>query len=87
VPQSLAAATRQRDLAISHQRIGDLAAATGDMAAARDAYTVALAIAARLATADPANTELAARAEALRQRITQVTQPQPIVSPIDAADS
>jgi len=40
------------------------------MAAAHDAYTVALAIAARLATADPANTELAARAEALRQRIT-----------------
>ena len=70
----LATATRQRDLAISHQRIGDLAAATGDMAA-------------RLATADPANTELAARAEALRQRITQVTQPQPIVSPVDGADS
>ena len=39
------------------RRLGDVAAAAGDLAAARAAYQAGLDIAARLAAADPANTE------------------------------
>ena len=45
----------QRDLSVSHNKVGDLAAASGDLSAARDAYTAALAIRQRLADADPGN--------------------------------
>ena len=45
----------QRDLSVSHNKVGDLAVAAGDLPAARDAYTAALAIAQRLADADPGN--------------------------------
>ena len=47
----------QRDLSVSHNKLGDIAAAAGDLAAARDHYQASLDIAARLAAADPANTE------------------------------
>jgi tetratricopeptide (TPR) repeat protein len=47
----------QRDLSISHDRLGDVAMAAGDMVAARAAYRASLNIAERLAAADPANTE------------------------------
>ena len=45
----------QRDLSVSHEKIGNLAMAAGDLTAARDAYTAALAIAQRLADTDPGN--------------------------------
>ena len=47
----------QRDLSVSHNRLGDVAVEAGDLAAATAAYQAALDIAARLAAADPANTE------------------------------
>ena len=47
----------QRDLSVSHERLGDVARAAGDLAAARTAYQAALDIGARLAAADPANTQ------------------------------
>ncbi len=43
----------QRDLSISHNKLGDLAQAAGDSTAARTAYQAGLEIAARLADADP----------------------------------
>ena len=47
----------QRDLSVSHNKLGDVAIAAGDLAAARTAYQACQDIAARLAAADPANTE------------------------------
>ncbi len=47
----------QRDLSVSHERLGDLARAAGDSTAARTAYQASLDIAARLAAADPTNSE------------------------------
>ena len=47
---------RQRDLSVSHNKLGDVARAAGDLAAARAAYQASLDIAVRLAAADPANT-------------------------------
>ena len=47
----------QRDLSVSHNKLGDVAMAAGDLAAARAAYQAYQDIAARLAAADPANTE------------------------------
>ena len=47
----------QRDLSVSHDKLGDVAVAAGDLAAARDHYQASLDIAHRLAAADPANTE------------------------------
>ena len=46
----------QRDLSVSHNILGNVAVAAGDLAAARAAYQAGLDIAARLAAADPANT-------------------------------
>ena len=47
----------QRDLSVSHERLGDLAVAAGDTTTAADHYNTGLAIRERLAAADPANTE------------------------------
>ena len=47
----------QRDLSISHNRLGDIARATGDLTAARTHYQASLDIAQRLAAADPASTQ------------------------------
>ena len=47
----------QRDLSISHSRLGDVATAAGDLAAARAAYQAGLDIRTRLAATDPADTE------------------------------
>ena len=47
----------QRDLSVSHNKLGDVAVAAGDLAAARAAYQATLDIRVRLAAADPANTE------------------------------
>jgi tetratricopeptide (TPR) repeat protein len=46
----------QRDLSVSHERLGNVAVAAGDLTAARTAYQASLDIRARLAAADPANT-------------------------------
>jgi tetratricopeptide (TPR) repeat protein len=45
----------QRDLSVSHDRIGDVLRAQGDLAAALQSYRASLAIAERLAKADPGN--------------------------------
>ncbi len=60
-PERLAAADPantgwQRDLSVSHEKLGDVAAAAGDLTAARTAYQASLDIAERLAAANPANT-------------------------------
>jgi tetratricopeptide (TPR) repeat protein len=47
----------QRDLSISHNKLGDLATTTGDLTTARDHYQAALDIRSRLTAADPANTQ------------------------------
>jgi hypothetical protein len=47
----------QRDLSVSHDKLGDLAVAAGDLGAAGTAYTAALTIAQKLADADPTNTQ------------------------------
>jgi hypothetical protein len=47
----------QRDLSVSHDRIGDMLAAQGEGAAALTAYRASLAIAERLAQQDPNNAE------------------------------
>ena len=46
----------QRDLSVSHDKLGDVARAAGDLTAARAAYQASLDIRTRLAAADPANT-------------------------------
>jgi len=45
----------QRDLSVSHERLGDVAVDAGDLAVARDHYQVSLDIRERLAAADPTN--------------------------------
>src|SRR5437660_6096786 len=47
----------QRDLSVSHDRLGDVAVAAGDLAGARAAYQASLDIRVRLAAADPVNTQ------------------------------
>ncbi len=47
----------QRDLSVSHNRLGDVAVALGDLAGARGHFEASLDIRVRLAEADPANTE------------------------------
>jgi CHAT domain/TIR domain len=47
----------QRDLSVSHNKLGDMAMAAGDLTAARTAYQASLDIRVRLAAADPANTQ------------------------------
>jgi tetratricopeptide (TPR) repeat protein len=47
----------QRDLSVSHNRMGDLARAAGDLDGARSAYQEAMTIRARLAASDPTNTD------------------------------
>ena len=47
----------QRDLSVSHNRLGDIATAQGDLPAAKAAYTAGLEIAKTLAARDPENTE------------------------------
>ena len=46
---------RQRDLSVSHDRIGDVLVAQGNLAPALESYRASLAIRERLAQADPGN--------------------------------
>jgi Flp pilus assembly protein TadD len=63
------AASTQPQLSVSHNKIGDIAIAEGNLAAARTAYQAALDIRARLAAADPANTRWQNDLAAARQRV------------------
>ncbi|HIJ93446.1 MAG TPA: tetratricopeptide repeat protein [Rhodospirillaceae bacterium] len=45
----------QRDLSVSHDRIGDVQVAQGDLSGALESYRASMAIAERLAKADPDN--------------------------------
>jgi hypothetical protein len=56
----------QRDLSVSHDKLGDVAVATGDLPAARTAYQTSLDIAERFTALDPDNARLQ---RALRERI------------------
>ena len=47
----------QRDLSVSHSRLGELAVTAGDLATAQQHFTADLVIAERLAAADPTNTD------------------------------
>jgi hypothetical protein len=58
----------QRDLSISHEKLGDVAIAAGDLTAARTAYQASLDIRTRLAAADPANIQWQRDLEAIRQK-------------------
>jgi hypothetical protein len=59
----------QRDLSISHNKVGDVAVAAGDLTAARAAYQASLDIAARLVAADPANPQWQRNLDVIQQRI------------------
>ena len=62
----------QRDLSISHNKLGDVAVAAGDLAAARTAYQASLDIRTRLAAADPANTQWQRDLQLAHQRINDL---------------
>jgi hypothetical protein len=51
----------QHDLAVSYEKVGDARQAQGNQGEALTSYRESLAVAERLAKADPANTDLAAR--------------------------
>jgi CHAT domain/SEFIR domain/AAA ATPase domain len=59
----------QRDLSVSHEKLGNVATAAGDLAAARAAYQASLDIAERLAAADPANTGWQRDLSVMQQKI------------------
>jgi hypothetical protein len=59
----------QRSLSVSHERLGDVAAAAGDLAATRAAYQAGLDLRLRLAAADPANTGWQRDLSLMRQKI------------------
>jgi tetratricopeptide (TPR) repeat protein len=62
----------QRDLSISHERLGDLAVAAGNLDTAQQRFQAALTIRERLATLDPANAQWQRDLEISRQRIVDV---------------
>jgi hypothetical protein len=62
-------ATWQRDLAVSHNNLGNVAVMTGDKTAAAEHYQAALAITERLAATDPANVQWRQDLERLRERL------------------
>jgi hypothetical protein len=59
----------QRDLSVSHEKIGNVAVSAGDFAAARSAYETSLAISSRLAALDPSNAQWRNDLQWLRQRL------------------
>ncbi|MFN2497090.1 MAG: hypothetical protein ABR608_14475, partial [Pseudonocardiaceae bacterium] len=62
----------QRDLSISHNKLGDLAVAAGDLATAEQRYQAALNIAERLAAADPRNAQWQRDLEISQQRLADL---------------
>ena len=63
-------------MSVSHNKLGDLAVAGGDLAAARTGHQAGLDIAAPLAAADPANTGWQRDLSASRQRLEYLEAPQ-----------
>ena len=59
----------QRDLSLSHDRLGDLAIAVGDLTAAEGSFQAGLAIAQRLAAADPTNAQWQRDLSVIQQRL------------------
>jgi hypothetical protein len=62
----------QRELSVSHIKLGDVAIAAGDLAAARAACQASLDIRVRLAAANPANTGWQRDLEGIRQMISSL---------------
>jgi len=64
----------QRDLSVSHNGLGDVAQAAGDLTAARTAYQASLDIRTRLTAGDPTNTLWQEIMGALRGRLRNLDQ-------------
>ncbi|MDQ3765282.1 MAG: hypothetical protein M3460_28505 [Actinomycetota bacterium] len=62
----------QRDLSVSHDRLGDLAVAAGDLSTAQQRFQTALDIRERLAAADPSNTAWQRDLSISQQRLTDL---------------
>jgi len=62
----------QRDLSISHNKLGDLAVAAGDLSTAQQRFQAGLAIRERLAAADPSNTAWQRDLSISQQRLTEL---------------
>jgi hypothetical protein len=63
----------QRDLSVSHDRLGDVATAAGDLAAARTAYQASLDIFSRLVDLDPSNAQWRNDLRFTQQRINDLS--------------
>ena len=66
----------QRDLSVSHNKIGDVKVAQGDLPGALAAYAAGMAIPRRLAARDPANTEWQRDLSVSHEKIGDVQVPQ-----------
>jgi len=66
----------QRDLSVSHEKIGDVQVEQGDLAAALASYQASLAIAERLAKADPDNAGWQRDLSVSQEKIGEVQQAQ-----------
>jgi C4-dicarboxylate-specific signal transduction histidine kinase len=64
----------QRDRSISHERLGDLAVAAGDLTAAATAHRASRDIRVRLAAADPTNTGWQRDLDFVRERIARLSE-------------
>jgi hypothetical protein len=62
----------QRDLSVSHNLLGDVARAAGDLTSAQRHYEIGLRIAEQLAQLDPSNAGWKRDVEISRQRITDL---------------
>lgn len=58
--------------ALSHNKLGDMAAAAGDLTAARASYRAALAIRERLAAIDPVNVQWQRDLEHVRRKLKEL---------------
>ena len=65
----------QRDLSVSHNKIGDVRVAQGDLAAALEAFQKGLDIATRLAVLDPSNAQWQGDLIFVRDRIARLGRP------------
>lgn len=62
----------QRDLSVSHNKVGDIAVAAGELPTARSAYEASLAIRTRLAVLDPSNAQWREDLRWMRQRLDEL---------------
>ncbi len=66
----------QRDLSISHERLGELAQARADLTGAAEHYQACLDITTKLAAADPTNTQWQDLDRAAQQKLDETRAPQ-----------